>query len=187
MTPMSRDSSLDEIKAVVKDCLSSLYESDAELFEGNEGKGLCERCIVFRFAHYLQNKLSDYYVDCDFNGSSFKNGQSWQPRSGKPIENPDGTTTNRFVDIIIHKRRQLQNNERNFLCFEIKKWNNYNKKQIEKDENNLDVMTRLYGYVYGFYISLHKSKEKTKWTIFQQGKPIESELNKVVFENENAN
>ncbi len=186
---LSRESSLEEIKNVIKACLTQLYIEDPELFNRNERKGVSERCIVFRFAHYLQNKITNFYVDCDFNSSfrrHFENGSHhWQPHSGKSIDNPDGTTTDRFVDIIVHKRSQLSPNETNhsdFICFEIKKWNNYDKKQINKDKNNLRVLTSQYGYVYGFCISIHRIKNKTKWIIYQDGEIINED--EVVFKDE---
>ena len=156
---LSQDSSLGDILSVIKHCLDKLYTQDDCLFERNDGKGISERCLVFRFAHYLQNVILDLdlFVDCDFNSSFDK--------SGKPIKNPDGTYTRRFVDIIVHKRDNKPCN--NFLCFEIKKWNNY--KNRNKDRNNLDKLTTsdIYKYKYGFHIILGETKEKCKWLIFQ--------------------
>jgi hypothetical protein len=182
---VSRQSSLDEIKKLVKKTISELYDKDQFLFERNKGKGVCERSIVFRFAHYLQLKIPNYFVDCDFN-SSFEGYRDLagnvlgREREGKPIENPDGTITKRFVDIIVHKRDF--NTDNDFICFEIKKWNNSNSKEIRKDRNNLRVMTSQYGYIYGFHISFHRKREKTKWILFQAGSVIEPESR--VFENE---
>lgn len=185
-----RDSSLPDIKSVIQSCISLLYsESERELFERNNGKGLCERAIVFRFAYYLQKTIENFYVDCDFNSSYPENGNNRsQPQPGKPIRNENGTKTGRFVDIIIHKRGNFENNEpntSNFLCLEIKKWNNHNKKQIEKDKNNLKALTTTYGYRYGFYLSIHKIKKKTKWTIYKDGRIEENESG--VFDNEQTN
>lgn len=156
-----------EIKDKIKKCLEKLYEKDAELFNRNDGKGLCERCLVFRFALYLQEAFRNYFVDCDFNSAQI-NGQ---PVSGKPITNSDGTATKRFVDIIVHKRTFNHNND--FICFEIKKWNNHNSKASKKDKNNLNVLTSEYGYRYGFYLILGKNIEETKWAVFQNGRIFE--------------
>ena len=206
---ISRKSPLDEIKNFVKICLNELYSKDAPLFQRNRQKGVykgvCERCLVFRFAHYMQNSIQDYHVDCDFNssfeeyhdskGNIIRKEQSGKlienengigephDRPGKPIENEDGTKTGRFIDIIVHKRDS--NPQNNFICFEIKKWNNYNKKQIEKDKNNLRRLTSSRGYLLGFYLSLHRNKEKTKWTIYCNGAPIIEDT--FVFQNENSN
>ncbi len=124
---------------------------------------------------YLQNRIDDYYVDCDFNSSfataTFSNGQSIiRERPGKPIINLDGTTTRRFVDIIVHKRNNDTNND--FIAFEFKKWNNIARDKVEKDLNNLGVLTTQYRYHLGFYIILGKRKELTKWTIIENGIPI---------------
>lgn len=176
---VSRKSSLREIKKIVKGCLNQLYKKDSFILERNNGKGVCERAIVFRFAHYLQNKISGFFVDCDFN-SSFEGYFGAQgnitgiERHGKPIENEDGTVTKRFVDIIVHKRDYNSRND--LICFEIKKWNNTNKNEIKKDRNNLRILTSKYGYIFGFHVSIHKTKTKTKWTIFQNGRPIEENV-----------
>lgn len=162
--------SLEEIKDVIRRCLRQLYQKDHILFQRNKGKGLCERCIVFRLGFYLQETLSDFFVDCDFNSASVGGREV----HGKSIENPDGrTTTNRYVDIIIHGRTGNPGDD--FICFEIKKWNNYSKKAIAKDINNLEVLTQQYRYKYGFNLNLGKSLEKTKWTIFQNGRILENE------------
>ena len=170
---------------MVRKTVTELYDKDQFLFKRNKGKGVCERSIVFRFAHYLQLKIPNYFVDCDFN-SSFEGhinleGQIvGRERHGKLIENPDGTATKRFVDIIVHKRDYGTQND--FICFEIKKWNNLNLKEIRKDRNNLCEMTSKYEYIYGFHITFHRERQKTKWTIFISGEVVEQES--MVFENE---
>lgn len=154
-----------EVSNKIKDCLNDLYRNDRILFRRNNGGGLCERCLVFRFAFYLQKKFNDYYVDCDFNSSNV-NGQE---RHGKPIRENDGRLKKRFIDIIIHKR--TFDDQNGFICFEIKKWNNT--KYAGKDINNLKVLTREYGYKFGFFIILGKTKNETEMLIFQNGKEIE--------------
>lgn len=183
---ISRESSLNEIKELIKECLEQLYKEDGLLFNRNNRRGICERCLVFRFAHYLQNKLNDFFVDCDFN-SSFEglidqNGRVYQvtERAGKQIQNEEGTVTKRFVDIIVHKRIFDGNN--NFICFEIKKWNNRSQRDINKDTNNLKRLTSDYRYKYGFYLTLGDTKENSHWEIFQNGRVIEE--NRLVFGNE---
>jgi hypothetical protein len=155
-----------EIKNKIKQCLEKLYQNDSLLFVENNNKGLCERCIVFRFALYLQKKFPNYFIDCDFN-SAIANGRNI---TCKPITNPDGTTTGRFIDIIIHKRTSVRFND--FICFEIKKWNNKSRESTEKDKNNLKGLTSEYGYKYGFYLILGRTKEKTKWIVFRNGAPL---------------
>ena len=156
---------LEEIRRKVAEALRRLYDKDQCLFERNSGRGLSERCIVFRFAHYLQDEFEKYYVDCDFNSSSY----GLIPQSGKSIRNPDGTTTKRFIDIIIHKRDLDSGSgyKNNFVCFEIKKWNNKTTKGIEKDRNNLQVLTSDYCYKYGFHIVLGKRNNETTIEVFR--------------------
>jgi hypothetical protein len=180
---VSRESSLGEMKELVKACLRQLYNEDAAILTRNKGAGVCERSIVFRFAHYLQNRISGYFVDCDFNSHFEFDADSQghiisREERGKPIRNVNGSVTPRFVDIIVHKRDRDPQSD--LICFEIKKWNNTNQEKIEKDRNNLHVLTSEYGYVYGFHMSIHKEKTKTKWTIFADGAPIEQDV--AVFE-----
>jgi hypothetical protein len=164
----------------VVSCVQKIYQEDNFLFERNRGKGVCERCLVFRLAHYLQLEFNEYFVDCDFN-SSFEytiteNGrENERERSGKGVENEDGSITKRFVDIIIHKRDYTTEND--FICFEIKKWNNYTRTTIEKDINNLRQLTNQFNYKYGYHIILGKTFEETKWSILKNGRYlIENEL-----------
>ncbi len=168
------------IEDKIKNSLNKLYEDDIFLFERNDGNGVCERCIVFRLAHSLQLEFNNFFVDCDFNSSfeytSTENGrENEKERSGKEIENEDGTGTKRFVDIIIHKRNYFIDND--FICFEIKKWNNTNRDNVRKDLNNIKQLTTTYGYKCGYHIILGKVKGETKWTIINNGKIIkENEL-----------
>lgn len=158
---------LEELKLKIAECLDKLYCFDNILFTRNKGRGLCERCLVFRFSYYLQLQFeaNNFFVDCDFNSSNL-NGQG---RFGKQIVNQNGLgSTGRFVDIIIHKR--TFNQETDFICFEIKKWNNYDKKASRKDANNLEVLTTIYHYKYGFHITLGKNRESTKCNIWENGK-----------------
>lgn len=174
---VSMNSSLDEVKNLVRDSIGKLYTKDKEAFKRNKQRGVSERSIVFRFAHYLQNTIDDdnenIFVDCDWN-SSFVDDR------GKPISG-----TKRFIDIIVHKRDSNQNH--NLICFEIKKWNNYNSKEFAKDKKNLEVLTDnnyQYQYNYGFHITIHRDRRKSKWTIYENGNPITSERERTIFENE---
>jgi hypothetical protein len=154
-----------QLKHKVINALDKLYTKDNCLFTRNDSEGLAERCIVFRLAYYLQHEYEhehEYFVDCDFNSSCLGDKQI----SGKPISNSDGSTTKRFIDIILHKRDFRKNANTDFACFEIKKWNNQKKDAIEKDRNNLQMLTREYGYKYGFHIILAKKIEKVKVEVF---------------------
>lgn len=158
---------LNIINSKIINCLNKLYTEDKILFLRNKEQGLCERCLVFRFAHYLQDEFEEYFVDCDFNSSSI-NGTE---RSQKTIRNQNGSgSKKRFIDIIVHKRTLNSNDD--FICFEIKKWNNQKKKDFKKDENNLKILTSDYGYKYGFHLIFGKNQDETKLDIWQNGQKM---------------
>ena len=172
---MYHNANKEEIYNLVRNTLTKLYKEDNFIFERNDGEGVCERSIVFRFAYWLQKQIDDYFVDCDFNSSfegyrDMRGNITGREISGKPIENDDGTVTKRFVDIIVHKKDY--NSENDFIAFECKKWNNNREKERKKDFNNLKVMTTKYGYKYGFHIVFGKTLESTRWTVFQNGEKI---------------
>ena len=151
---------VNEIRDRISHALEELYQTDAVLFIKNDGNGVAERCLAFRLAHYLQLNFPDYSVDCDYN-SSYVEGRS---ESGKMIRMPHGQQVKRYIDIIIHRRNHNQNSD--FLCFEIKKWNNKTSKGMGKDRNNLDILTSEYGYRKGFHIILGKTLSETTLEIF---------------------
>ncbi|MDD4957337.1 MAG: hypothetical protein PHH49_04935 [Candidatus Omnitrophica bacterium] len=176
-------SNINVIKRQIREALMRLYGEDAFLFERNYGQGVGERCLTFRLAHYLQLQFDSYHVDCDFNSSwEIIYDEKGVPieimeRHGKIIPNPDGSTTGRFVDIIIHRR--ILGGSNDFLCFEIKKWNNCSSGNIAKDYNNLEVMTSQYGYKYGFHVIIGRDRENARWSIFHGGQKIAD--NELVF------
>lgn len=180
---------LNQQKNIIRNCLNNVYEKDTSLFERNQGKGISERCIAFRFAYYLQNEYPNFFVDCDFN-SSFEfrpdgtGGFTRRERNGKQfqIQNEDGTSITKglFVDIIVHKRNYEINND--VVCFELKKWNNNRPDQRDSDYNKLTQLTSIYGYKYGFHLIFGKEKALTRLTIFENGQIIED--NKLVYRNE---
>ena len=163
------------IEERVKKCIKQIYEEVPSLFLRNNGRGLCEKCLVFRFAFYLQKKFPKYFVDCDFNSEYW----SYLDNSGniisgentrKSIMNEDGTFTKRFIDIIIHDRK---NPETNFICFEIKKSNNRDSNAYEKDIQNLRLLTgENFKYKFGFHIIFNKTYEKTRMIVFKNGDEI---------------
>ena len=180
------NASLSDVKELVKDCLTSLYdtdEGDGHLFEIHS-KGIAERCLVFRFAYYLQSSISDFVVDCDYNSSfvvltdPVTKGRSVSRNDGKPITDRQGTDKKRFVDIIVHRRNDDPNDD--FLCFETKKWNNYPKSKWDKDFSNLEQLTkrgrRTFQYKYGCFILFGPTQETTRWKIFERGRSITPDL-----------
>lgn len=159
---------METVKKIVARALDKLYQDDAELFEDGV---CCERCLVFRFAHHLQNLLKlrpethCYYVDCDFDASTDEEGTR---RQTKPIRDADGTEHNRYVDVIVHKRRLQAGRGRNgYFCIEFKRWDNYKDRNI--DEQKLRELTSTYDYEYGFFIILNKNRRTVKHKIYVNG------------------
>lgn len=179
------DNNLQNIKGKIRHCLNELYKSDFILFERNNGEGIGERCITFRFAMYLQNQFDNHYVDVEYDNSMTyfldNDGSVMYSREnkGKPIPDSRGFERKRIPDIIIHKRDLIPAND--YLCFELKKWNRLSSGNLEKDHNNLVNFTLSYKYDFGFHIMFGKEKEETKWTIFQDGGILEDNI--LVFEN----
>lgn len=182
------DENLLSIKKKVRSCLDKLYTRDAFLFERNNGEGVCERCLAFRFGMYLQSEFKDYYVDAEYDNTVIysldeNNGyvRERKENKGKQILDSNGVESDRIPDIIIHKRSLNLANDNDYICFELKKRNRIKKKDLEKDCSVLETLTYGYMYRFGFHIIFGKEKEETKWTIFQLGGIIEN--NVLVFEN----
>ncbi len=172
-----RESSLDEITDVIKKCLIELYSADAFLFGKNDGRAIHENCLVFRFAHYLQNELDGlFYVDHDFNSSfeyiTDENGNyEFRERSAKKFVDSQGQERDCLVDIIVHERNY--DGENDFICFEFKKWNSTDADSFKKDEAKLKYLTSTYGYKYGFHIIFGNQEDNTRWKVYSNGAVLE--------------
>ena len=157
----------DTVIKIIKNCIDKLYNKDRYLFDCN----VCERCLMFRLAHYLQINLTDYFVDCEFNKMGFyeyKHESKVEPtRQGKELKKM-------YADIVVHKRNS--NIKDNFICLEIKR----TKRWINNDFERLKNMTRrngflykminyIYAYDYGFSILLPKNKKNSEIKIFEDG------------------
>jgi len=148
------------IKDKIRHALKALYKEDKYLFD----KGLCERCILHRFAVNLERQnFKDYHVDCEYNKSHLG-----EITTNKMVSNINGN----YIDIIITKRND--NPQDDLICFEVKKWNNYDKRA--KDRENLIILTGgiKFDYDYGLYIIFGKTIDKTKIEIYKSGKLSES-------------
>ncbi|MBZ9571958.1 hypothetical protein KJA15_01290 [Patescibacteria group bacterium] len=154
---MKEKNKLKKIKYKIKTALDQLYKTDYFLFE----KDLCERCINHKFAIYLEQQSfgKGYFIDCEYNKSHLN-----QRTSPKRVSSEKGN----YIDIIITKRDGNYRND--FICFEVKKWKNYRKKN--KDIEKLQILTKgiRFGYDYGFYVILGRTRDETKVEIYKGGK-----------------
>lgn len=161
-----------EIIKKIKKCIEKLYSEygDKYLFDCK----VCERCLMFRLAHYLQFEFFDYFVDCEFNKMGF-NGYKAEAKK-EPIGNGK-KLKKMYADIIIHKRNS--NTGDNLACLELKR----NKRYMDLDLLRLQNMTRengfqyghtnyVYSYDLGFFVYLPKDKNKSEIKIFKNSRMI---------------
>ncbi len=150
----------------IRDCVDKLYREDSYLFQ----HALCERCIMFRFAHYLQNEFSGYFVDCEFNKNAFEG----QPPSSKVMQNEDGELKKIYTDIIIHRRNSRTEDQ--LLCLEMKlrkrAWNS-DFKRLEKMTNEGGFTNNgiqyVFDYDFGVFLFLPKDQQKSEIHLFING------------------
>jgi len=160
------------VTEIIMSCVDKLHNKDKYLFDCKA----CERCLMFRFAYYLQIKFSNYYVDCEFNKMGFNN---YKHETKVETIDQGKILKKMYADIIVHKRNS--NIQNNFICLEIKKI----RRKMNYDLERLKNMTRIngfrynninyiYAYDYGFFIYLPKDKRKFEIRIFENGE--ESQL-----------
>ncbi len=146
----------------VAEAFRLVYKNDKFLIE----KGLCERCIMFRFAHYLAGLYPDYDVDCEYNRH--------KGNVKKIIEEK-----NIFPDIIIHKRGT---DSENFAVIELKNETNISNDGRKTDKTKLQALTKSYnngekdslynyGYKFGLAIDVCENLQETMNSIvvYRQG------------------
>lgn len=143
------------LEGYIKQAASELYSKDSYLIECRA----CERSIMYKFAHYLDNLISKdpafvgYNLDCEYNRDIY---------DVKCI----GDCLNRvFPDIIIHKRGT---NSDNLLVIECKTgWNS----NIEDDIKKINAfLSPKEGYIYQFGLCLifAENKESIKWITYDK-------------------
>lgn len=146
----------------VAEAFRLVYKNDKFLIEN----GLCERCIMFRFAHYLADLYPDYDVDCEYNRHKY---------DIKRIIGGD----NIFPDIIIHKRGT---DSENFAVIELKNETNISDEGRKTDKTKLQALTKSYnngekdslynyGYKFGLAIDVCENLQETMNSIvvYRQG------------------
>lgn len=146
----------------VAEAFRLVYKNDKFLIEN----GLCERCIMFRFAHYLADLYPDYDVDCEYNRHKY---------DVKRIIGGD----NIFPDIIIHKRGT---DSENFAVIELKNETNISDDGRKTDKTKLQALTKSYndgekdslynyGYKFGLAIKVCENLQETMNSIvvYRQG------------------
>jgi len=165
---------INELKKLIKDSLDDLYDKDNYLIINDLG----ERCIVHRFALYLENRFLNnqgYYIDCEYNKAYSDNGGI----ETKKVISENGNA----IDIVATKRNN--NPEDDLFCFEIKKWNNNDSEGARRDKDKLMVLTGLmlpinfetratisngiFRYKFGIFLVVAAQKNDVKLDIYKQG------------------
>ena len=162
-----------EVEAKELELLQSNIEKAFDLVYKNDEflitNGLCERCIMFRFAGYLADLYPDYNVDCEYN---------------RHIENVKRIRKDKeiFPDVILHTRGVDENN---FAIIELKNKTNPDDVGRKNDENTLRALTENksdgnkdplynYGYKFGLAITVCGDSKETMQSIvvYRNGKKI---------------
>ncbi|WP_400564430.1 hypothetical protein ACFELC_23750 [Pseudomonas aeruginosa] len=125
----------------VADALSELLERDAYLLEVDAN----ERTIAYRFAFYLQARLKNWTVDCEYNRDGVdpkKLGLEFPPFS------EDGEARTVFPDVIVHHRGIREN----YLVIEFKKSTSSVDRSI--DRRKLEGYKGQLGYQFALFIEV---------------------------------
>ena len=128
----------------VAQALSDLLAKDNYLL----AEDVSERSITCRFAMYLQSKLPDWNVDCEYN----RDGS--HPK--KPYPDSENEKAKIFIpDVIVHKRGRKGPNH---LVMEFKK--SVNSAGRDYDRRKLCCYKKSFDYAYALFIEVDTSGQK---------------------------
>ncbi len=116
-----------QIRDAVQRALDRLTQEDAHLFSVN----VCERCLTFRLALYLQSEFPDWRVDCEYNRDGRFPKQLSEVKRQRRLHDPTSRTEGDvYPDIIVHHRGP---EGPNLLAIEAKRECDLTKKEIAFD------------------------------------------------------
>jgi hypothetical protein len=170
----------DIIEQIIQECLATLLGKDSNLLEND----VSERAITHKFAEYLQARIPNLDVDCEYN-RNYELGERVEKRlyilKCDREENircgllgeDDLLAISTYPDIIVHRRKT---NAENLIVIEVKKKNS--RVSHKHDYDKLIAFTdnsdqNLYHYKYGIFILLDTGKRnpnKPKLTWFINGR-----------------
>ena len=155
---------------VIKKAIKEFYNKEIFLIEN----GVCERCVMYKFAQYLQEELKKYKsfekydLDCEYNRNKHKPKKTRRFKKGT------------YPDIIIHKRGENDNNLAIIECKMRRESWKREKGDIVKDKEKIEDFTDHNQYAFNCGIILifkDKSVEyKVKKLYREWEKNIELEL-----------
>lgn len=145
------------IKIRINIALERLYKKDYFLIKN----GLCERTLNHRFAMYLEPLFRGRSVDCEYNVSHLEDRNTL-----KRVTTENGN----YIDIVVRKRDRKP--ESDFVCFEVKKWDNL--RDREQDREKLRILTSgdRFCYKYGFFLVFGKTKNDIMVEVYEHGEKI---------------
>lgn len=160
------EKNIEKLNLLVNKALDQLYENDYHLIlnrpstDINNHYHACERSIVFRFAHYLQNLIdqdgsfADYNLDCEYN----RNGAETK----KLPSFPNGT----YPDVIIHKRGR---NDYNLLVMEFKTYWNTNQFNDKWKICQFTESAGQYAFLYGITVLIGRRRNAVELKAYVDG------------------
>ena len=144
----------DRIEQIVNECIDELIQNDLCLLQND----VSERAITHKIAVYLQDRIPNLNVDCEYN-RNFELGRFVSKRLAIPKFNGKKTIRT-YPDIIAHHR---MTNDENLLVIEVKKGNS--KVSHDLDQEKLRAFTdksNNYNFMYGVFILIYTGKRKRK-------------------------
>jgi len=123
--------------------LRELVERDGDLFAIDVN----ERTLAHRLAVYLERRIPDLHVDCEYNRHGHQPKRLHLAPEPTTSEDTEGTTV--FPDIILHRRGE---NGPNVLAIEIKKTTS--SQPADRDFRKLEAMRRELKYTHALFVRL---------------------------------
>lgn len=149
---------IEEIKNRINKAIKIFYKNDFFLIKNN----INERSVTHKLAEYLQREFLEYDIDCEYNRMKNKNMDNEYitkkldlPK--KEIDSYDTKATTVYPDIIIHHRR---NSNDNLLVIEVKKEAN-NKEVNNFDIKKINAYINKLEYDHGLFLKLFKNLKET--------------------------
>lgn len=157
-----------EIERIIHECIDELFAKDLCLLEND----VSERAITHKLAEYLQHRIPDLNVDCEYNRNTTKGKNA--PKQVVLLKNEtqrkinaavrtgeldDLLAVSTYPDIIVHRR---MTNSENLLVVEVKKRNSHVGR--DHDYDKLRAFTEnskrnSYHFRYGVFILLDTDRK----------------------------
>ncbi len=133
-------SSFESVEKGLREAISRLCEEDRFLLENDVN----ERSISHKLAEYLQERFSDWHVDCEYNRNHDLVKRLNVGPPDPSTEDTQGRTV--YPDIVVHRR----NTDANLLVIEIKKSTNVDERRFDMEKLRLYIAEL--GYRYGAFV-----------------------------------